>query len=219
MTNLILHETTTVEDKPKITTFSPKWPFTQAVLHEDINIIYHHTPTEADFVKNIPVFQIYEYQNQYICGVHNFVDDTYVLDRTFLLEDTIGTHTDVTIMGLNNNQPIRGKVDTGAHSCCLNAKNIKVNGGEVTFDLGDSRYTLKTSGTHDIQNAEGSELRPVITVCCKVNDEVIKDVSVNLNDRGDLDDFLIGINLLSKLNCTIDPRLDELVTQCLNHLS
>jgi hypothetical protein len=189
------------------------------VLHEDINLIYHHNPTEDDFVKNIPVFQIYEYQNQYICGVYNFIDGVYAVDNTFVLENTIGTHTDVTIMGLNNNQPFKGKVDTGAQCCCLNAKNIKVNGNEVSFELGGSRYSLKTSGTHEVENAEGSELRPVITVCCKINDEVVKDVSVNLNDRGDLDDFLIGVNLLSKLNCTIDPRIDELVTQCLNRLS
>jgi hypothetical protein len=221
MTTLILSENNIPQETDKLLeTFSTTWPFTQTVTCEDATLLYTHCPSLDDISNNIPVFHIYEYQGQYVCGVSNFIGNAYTLSKTIILESTIGQHVDITIMGLNNNQPIKSKVDTGAACCSLNAKNIKLTDSTVEFEYGNSKYKFNLSGHQQIETADnGVEERPVITVTCKLGNEVIKNVQVNLNDRTGLDDFLAGVNLLKHTNSTIDPKLEGLISQCLALLS
>ena len=58
----------------------------------------------------------------------------------------------------------------------------------------------------------------MIKLSVRINNESVPDVSVNLNDRGQLDDFLIGMNLIEKLNVKIDPSLKEYVDQAVELL-
>lgn len=220
MTTSTLTENNSEEISIVTREFSPMWPFTQGILREDVNTLYTHSLTPGDFEKNIPMFQIYECEGKYVCGVHNFIADQYKLDRTFILEDTIGNHVDIVLLGVNDNKPIRGKVDTGAACCSMHATNIHISDKTVEFDLGNSRYRLNLEGNQQIQTADnGTENRPVVLFNCKMNGELIKNVQVNLNDRTGLEPFLVGQNLLKQTNAKIDPKLEHLVEQCLSHLS
>ena len=90
----------------------------------------------------------------------------------------------------------------------------------VEFDHGTSRYRMNVEGGQQIQTADnGTETRPVVLFNCKVGNDLVKQVQVNLNDRTGLDEFLIGQNLLKQINVKIDPKLEHLVSQCLSRLS
>lgn len=99
------------------------------------------------------------------------------------------------------------KIDTGASCCSLGVSNIECNDNIVQFELDDKIYKMNCS-KQTIQTADGGEEeRPVVKFNCKINDEVHEKVQFNLNDRSDLpDQVLIGMNLIEKLKCKIDPN-------------
>lgn len=191
---------------------------TVSIIPENAKLLHTFIPTVEQVEKNIPIFQLYENDGQKMVVTMTY-DNGYKPHDSFILEDTMGTNPDVILLGLNDNQPIKAKVDTGAGSCSLNAKNIKFDDHSVSFDFNNRHYKMGLYAKHDIQTADGgSEIRPVIKLSIRINNESVPDVSVNLNDRGQLDDFLIGMNLIEKLNVKIDPSLKEYVDQAVELL-
>ena len=191
---------------------------TVSIIPENSKLLHTFIPTVEQVEKNIPIFQLYENDGQKMVVTMTY-DNGYKPHDCFILEDTMGTNPDVILLGLNDNQPIKAKVDTGAGSCSLNAKNIKFDDHSVSFDFNNRHYKMGLYAKHDIQTADGgSEIRPVIKLSVRINNESVPDVSVNLNDRGQLDDFLIGMNLIEKLNVKIDPSLKEYVDQAVELL-
>ena len=191
---------------------------TVSIIPENAKLLHTFIPTVEQVEKNIPIFQLYENDGQKMIVTMTY-DNGYKPHDSFILEDTMGTRPTVVLLGLNDNQSIQAKVDTGAGSCSLNAKNIKFDDHSVSFDFNNRHYKMGLYAKHDIQTADGgSEIRPVIKLSVRINNESVPDVSVNLNDRGQLDDFLIGMNLIEKLNVKIDPSLKEYVDQAVELL-
>ncbi len=132
-------------------------------------------------------------------------------------EKTIGRSLDVVIMGLNNNQPIKCKVDTGAELCSLDASDIKIvpsdeSGKElVKFTFNDKIYTIALVQQQGVQTADGGiNYRPVVNLSVKINGQVYSDVLFNLNDRSDMPDpILLGLNFLQQTDCFIDPKKES----------
>ena len=191
---------------------------TVSIIPENAKLLHTFIPTVEQVEKNIPIFHLYENDGQKMIVTMTY-DNGYKPHDSFILEDTMGTRPTVVLLGLNDNQSIQAKVDTGAGSCSLNAKNIKFDDHSVSFDFNNRHYKMGLYAKHDIQTADGgSEIRPVIKLSVRINNESVPDVSVNLNDRGQLDDFLIGMNLIEKLNVKIDPSLKEYVDQAVELL-
>lgn len=108
---------------------------------------------------------------------------------------------------INIDQQLDGKIDTGAECCSLGAENIKHTGDTVIFTLNDKTYKMHCTSVNISSADGGSEQRPVVKFNCKINDEVYDDIEFNLNDRSHLDDkLLIGLNLIKKLQCKINPN-------------
>ncbi len=123
----------------------------------------------------------------------------------------IGDNLDVTLLRFNGNQPITGKVDTGATLCSLHATNIQINdvdGQQVCqFVHGDKRYQMAHTNTQAVKTADGGvENRPVVNFDVKANGNVYRDVAFNLNDRSGMPEpILLGQNFLEKGKFLIDP--------------
>lgn len=129
-------------------------------------------------------------------------------------EPTIGGHIDIVLSGFNNDEPITGKVDTGATINSLHADTIEVrkdplnpDSQVVDFVYGGKKYTVGLEQQQSVQSADGGvNYRPVVSFTVKYDGKVFKDVLFNLNDRGDMEDkLLIGMNLLSEIGYKIDP--------------
>ena len=133
-------------------------------------------------------------------------------------EKTVGTSLDIILMGLNDNQPVKGKIDTGAELCSLDAQNIRIvqdpadNGELVKFTFGEKIYTVLLKEQQAVQTADGGvNYRPVISLSVKVNGQVYTEVLFNLNDRSDMPDpILLGLNFLKKTDFLIDPKKESI---------
>lgn len=133
-------------------------------------------------------------------------------------ERTIGKNLDVVLMGINGNQPIKCKIDTGAELCSLDAQNISIvpnhsEGGElVKFTFQDKVYTIPLHQQQSVQTADaGITYRPVIKLSVKVNGQVYSEILFNLNDRSDMPDpILLGLAFLSKSDYLIDPKKESI---------
>lgn len=129
----------------------------------------------------------------------------------------VGLNLDVTLVGLNGDNPLRAKVDTGAEECSLDAQNInedvdEVTGtGTVTFSLGDYQYKMSIHGHQSISSADGgTKNRPTIKVGVRYGEEYIPDVVFNLNDRSSMDyPVLLGVSFLTTAKLVVDPSLAE----------
>jgi len=188
-------------------------------IPEQANIIHTYIPSINDIKNNISSFHIFEHDDIYYGQSISYADETdsetTVSYKEIIINESIETEKDVIILGFNSNNPIPGKIDTGANCCSLNAQDIKCKEDVVEFTFKDSRYRMDLSNHHEIKTADGgSELRPVINVSCKVDDKVYKDILINLNDRGDLGDLLIGMNLIDHLDLKSKPSIDEVISQC-----
>jgi hypothetical protein len=134
-------------------------------------------------------------------------------------EPVIGSHIDVILNGFNDNQTIRGKVDTGATINSLHATNIKIRKDPyepeqeiVDFEFNGKRYSVGLAQYQSVQSADGGiKYRPVVQFTVKYGEKVVPDVMFNLNDREDMEDkLLIGMNLLSGIGYKIDPTLESI---------
>ena len=191
----------------------------ESIILENSTLLYTHIPTIDDIQNNLPIFQIYESDDQKLLVTLDYTDGHYSPNHSQILENVIGTEASAIIMGLNDNKPISAKIDTGADLCSLNVKNIKLEHEQVSFDFHNRRYRMNIASNHNINTADGgSELRPSVKLSIKIKDNSINDIMVTLNDRGNLSDFLIGMNCIKKLDMKIDPNLKEYVDASLEIL-
>jgi hypothetical protein len=133
-------------------------------------------------------------------------------------ERTIGKSLDVVLMGINGNQPIKCKVDTGAEMCSLDAQNISIipnqyeEGELVRFTFQDRTYTVPLYQQQTVQTADaGITYRPVIKLSIKADGHVYSEILFNLNDRSDMPDpVLLGLTFLTKSDYLIDPKKESI---------
>lgn len=133
-------------------------------------------------------------------------------------QEHVGVHTVVRLRGFNNDQPINGKVDTGAETCSLHAGDLQLNTDHVSgdsmasFSFGSNRYRVPVKSWQHVSSADGgTKRRPVVTFTVYIADEVVPDVEFNLNDRSEMDyELLIGLNLITAAKLKVDPSLREM---------
>lgn len=79
------------------------------------------------------------------------------------------------------------KVDTGARSSALHAKDISTIGRRVEFRIGTMHYGMRLAGAKRIKSSNGlSQVRPVVeTVIILGEHQFI--VAMTLTDRGDME--------------------------------
>lgn len=136
-----------------------------------------------------------------------------MIDQQPANKNTVGNTTNVTFLTLGN-KSLPGKVDTGATTCCLHAKNITVNQHQVSFvcpDLSNNTITVDVVGMQGVSSADGGEQsRPIIKLDIDLDGVQLKDVSFNLNDRSNMDTkVLIGQNALQAGNFVVDVSQGE----------
>jgi len=130
----------------------------------------------------------------------------------------VGITLDVSIRGINGDNPIRAKVDTGAQSCSLHASDIEVTTSEIThqsqvkFKYEQYQYNMNVDGFQSISSADGGTTnRPFVKLDVNINDQYIPQVIFNLNDRSNMDyPVLIGMNLIEAAKFVIDPTIKEM---------
>lgn len=137
-------------------------------------------------------------------------------------EPTIGTHIEVILRSFNDEQPIRGKVDTGATINSLHAENINIRKDPfdpetevVDFEFNGKKYSMTLVDYQAVQSADGGVVyRPVVKFNVLYDGNLYEDVLFNLNDRSDMEDkLLIGMNLLKEIGYKIDPTKNESKTE------
>jgi len=133
---------------------------------------------------------------------------------------TIGKSMDIILIGFNRDQPIKGKIDTGAVYCSLHAENINIKRNPlstdteeqvISFVFNEVRYTMNLEQYQAISSADGGvEQRPVVRFDVRIKDAIYHNILFNLNDRGHMQDsLLIGSNLLEKGKFLIDPTKES----------
>lgn len=122
----------------------------------------------------------------------------------------IGYDEDIIIHNINNNQPIQGKIDTGADTCSLHAEHIRVQGDSVTFQINGHQYNMPLFNMQTIKQADSNnEQRPSVKLTFQIADQTIVDIECNLNDRSGMSPLLIGKNLLSQGDFSIQTLQSE----------
>jgi hypothetical protein len=138
----------------------------------------------------------------------------------------IGVTIEVKINGLNQGEPIKAKVDTGATTCSLDAQDIHAvdspygDGQVVTFTFRDRQYRTRVANYQSVRTADaGVQNRPTVKFSVTANGQTYSDVEFNLNDRSGMEyDVLIGMNFLSKTDLIIDPQKESIDWPTLNKL-
>jgi hypothetical protein len=133
------------------------------------------------------------------------------IDQSRIIPDIVK----VMITDLPTGAELTGKVDTGASICSLHAEDIEIDrgNGKVSFmcpELSENRFTMPLADQQAVRvpSSEKTEYRPVVKMNIKIADKMLKDVSINLNDRGHMDHpFLVGQNALEAGNFIIDPNI------------
>jgi len=191
-------------------------------------LIYEYNPNIIDILKGIhsPPFIVYECNDNSHVVVLERVNNRYTPVDVITLQESeehgqynaMGIHVDATIMGINQNEPIESKIDTGADCCSLGVSDIHITKSDVDpesqkvkFTYNERNYTMKVDSMVSVQTADGGiEYRPTVLFNVKINGHLTSDVAVNLNDRTHMEyKFLIGMNLLSKSDLVIDPSISE----------
>lgn len=120
-------------------------------------------------------------------------------------EQSISLEEDIIIVGINNEQPFKAKIDTGADLCSLHAEDINIDGNYVKFCINDKHYKMICHDKVQIQNSESVEVRPIVKFNINFADQAVNNVLFNLNDRTNMDHpVLIGTNLLKEVDFIID---------------
>lgn len=132
---------------------------------------------------------------------------------------TVGLDTSITLVGLNGDNPMRAKIDTGAEECSLDARDIddsydEISGsGTVNFVVGEYRYKMPIAGYQAISSADGgTSNRPTIRIGVRMGEEYFPDIVFNLNDRSGMEyPVLLGSNFLKQAGLSVDPSLSEAI--------
>lgn len=133
-------------------------------------------------------------------------------------EGALGLSVPVIIHGINNNEPLNAKLDTGADVSSLHATDIKIvdspggGGKAVTFVFNSKRYKMNIKSTQAVKSADGGqENRPVVGFNIRVKDKDYSDVEFNLNDRSGMEQpVLLGSGTLQKMGVKLDFTKEDL---------
>jgi hypothetical protein len=111
---------------------------------------------------------------------------------------TVGEVEDVVLLPWGVKLPAR--IDTGAGKSCLDARDIRVDGGMVEFRLpeqyGGTRLRLPLKGRHNVRSAHGRTKRAIVEIEICIGSRRFL-TTVNLTDRSQMEyPLLIGINVL-----------------------
>jgi len=128
--------------------------------------------------------------------------------------NVLGNEAEVKFTTLN--RTVNGKVDTGATTSSLHAKDIQVDkaNNRVSFlcpEISKGMLTMDLDGAQEVVSADaGGNSRPMIKMDVEINGIPIKSASFNLNDRSEMDSpVLIGQNILKVGNFVVDVNKDE----------
>jgi hypothetical protein len=131
---------------------------------------------------------------------------------------TVGEVEDVILAPWRVRMPAR--IDTGAATSCLDARDIKVKGNMVEFRLprryGGLELRLPIVEWQKVRGADFKEKRPVVEVSLCVGNKLIR-ANVALNDRSNVQyPLILGRNVLRDhfvVDCTqshcLPPSCDE----------
>ena len=121
------------------------------------------------------------------------------MNRGLLEGSEIGLSPEVVVIGVNSNQPIQAKTDTGADMCSMHVDSVSIDGEQVKFTISGSTYNTKLVNTMNVKQADSAgESRPVIKCNLSVDGATVRDVEVNLNNREGMVPLLLGKNFLQK---------------------
>lgn len=114
-------------------------------------------------------------------------------------QNTIGLRPQVTVIGINGNNPIEAKTDTGADMCSMHVDSVSVDGEQVTFSINGSQYKAPLVKQLNVKQADSAgESRPVIQCSISVNGKTVRNVECNLNNRDGMIPLLLGKNFLQQ---------------------
>jgi hypothetical protein len=141
----------------------------------------------------------------------NLSHDNTTTSADEIIESTeVGFQEPVIIQGINGNQPIQAKIDTGADMCSLHATDIEVANNTVTFVFNNKRYRMNISGTQQVKQAGTDPTnRPIITITLNIAGNNVPNVECNLSDRTDMIPLLIGKNALQASDFIITTSQQE----------
>jgi hypothetical protein len=132
------------------------------------------------------------------------------------MSNVIGNHVDVAFAAFGD-KTMKGKVDTGATICSLDAVDINVDEQRnvVSFrcpSLSDNVISMPIKEIQTVRTADGgARRRPVVATAITINGQTLKSAEFNLNDRTDMDDkLLIGQNVLQACNFVINVHENEI---------
>lgn len=114
---------------------------------------------------------------------------------------TLGAVEDVVVLPWNIK--LLARIDTGAGTSSLDARDIRVKNNKVEFKLiapgGAKSVTLPLVEWQNIRTSEGRERRPVVRLQLCISTQLVSTL-VNLNDRSQMNyPLLIGRNTLARL--------------------
>lgn len=98
------------------------------------------------------------------------------------------------------------RVDPGAHSCSVHAKDIQINETQKTVSFRHAGITHILPLLHQrlVKNANGSMLRPKVRLTFDWNGKTYKNIETSLVDRSGMTyKVLIGRNLLRQIDLPI----------------
>lgn len=112
------------------------------------------------------------------------------------------------------NDPIEGKVDTGATMSSLDASEITIKGKTVVFKsniLSDNLIMLDLVDERNVLSADGEgDPRPVVEIDIIINGKELPKTKFNLNDRSHMDSpILIGQNIIKAGEFVVDITDEE----------
>lgn len=141
--------------------------------------------------------------------------------------NAVGIHVQATLMGINQNEAIDAKIDTGAECCSLGVEDIHITKSEldpeaqkVKFSYNERQYTMNVEEMISVSSADGGiHYRPTVLFDVKINGHLVPEVQVNLNDRSHMEyKFLVGMNLLEKCDLVIDPSITKEDIQLIHNM-
>jgi len=115
-------------------------------------------------------------------------------------KEIIGSTEEVVLLPWNIK--LRARIDTGAATSSLDARNLKVSNGVAVFrvprQLGEVELKLPVVGRRRYRHADGAEFRPLVQLEICIGSHRIS-TTVNLNDRSKVEyPFLVGRNILAR---------------------
>lgn len=121
------------------------------------------------------------------------------VDAIALEKETIGAVEEIIVFPWN--VKLLGRIDTGAATSSIDARDIRVKDNTVEFKLfeagGTQAASLPIVGWRNVRTSEGQARRPVVHLQLCIGSQLIS-TAINLNDRSKMEySLLVGRNVLT----------------------